>query len=105
MLGNDDKIDIFQFFQNVPDAAGFEVLFNSKRDRPYHLTCSVQLFESLFASRVELPTGQVDNNTDEILNVPNFALTYKTNILDQVGQEVSRIVWWKYIFLPVLQYS
>ena len=31
-----------------------------------------------------MPTGQVDNNTDEILNVPNFALTYKTNILDQV---------------------
>lgn len=78
------KSTSFNFSRMYSDAAGFEVLFNSKRDRPYHLTCSVQLLKVFFASRVELPTGQVDNNTDEILNVPNFALTYKTNILDQV---------------------
>ena len=39
------KSTSFNFSRMYSDAAGFEVLFNSKRDRPYHLTCSVQLLK------------------------------------------------------------
>ncbi|RCK57841.1 Protein FMP27, mitochondrial [Candida viswanathii] len=74
----------FNFSKMSTDAAGFEVLFNSTRDRPYHLTCSVQLLKVFFAARTTLPTGYLGQTSDEILNVPNVAFTYKTNVLDQL---------------------
>ncbi|EMG50334.1 putative mitochondrial protein, putative, partial [Candida maltosa Xu316] len=74
----------FNFSKMRPDAAGFEVLFNSKKQKPYHLTCSVQLLKIYFSTRTVLPTGYDGQMSDEILNVPNFALTYKTNILEQL---------------------
>lgn len=74
----------FNFSRMNKDAAGFEVLFNSQKDRPYHLTCSVQLLKVFYAARTTLPTGYLGQTSDEILNIPNVALTYKTNVLDQL---------------------
>ncbi|KAG5419749.1 FMP27 [Candida metapsilosis] len=68
------------------DAAGFEVLFNPKQDIPFHSTLSIQLFKLFFVKRVTLVSGSFGQETDEILSMPNYSFTHKTNILSQVVQ-------------------
>lgn len=68
------------------DAAGFEVLFNPKQDIPFHSTLSIQLFKLFFVKRVTLMSGSYGQETDEILSMPNYSFTHKTNILSQVVQ-------------------
>ncbi|RLV96487.1 Protein FMP27 mitochondrial [Spathaspora sp. JA1] len=74
----------FNFTRLFADSAGFEVLFNPKVDRPYHLTCSVHMLRAVFSQQITLEDGSFGKNQDEIINVPNFALTYKTNVLDLI---------------------
>ncbi|KAI5969813.1 FMP27 [Candida margitis] len=68
------------------DAAGFEVLFNPKQDIPFHSTLSIQLFRLFFVKRVNLISGAYGKETDEILSMPNYSFTHKTNLLSQVVQ-------------------
>ncbi|KAI5964489.1 FMP27 [Candida theae] len=68
------------------DAAGFEVLFNPKQDIPFHSTLSIQLFKLFFAKRVTMVSGAYGLETDEILSMPNYSFTHKTNMLSQVVQ-------------------
>ncbi|EGW30387.1 uncharacterized protein SPAPADRAFT_143218 [Spathaspora passalidarum NRRL Y-27907] len=74
----------FNFARLFTESAGFEVLFNPKVDRPYHLTCSVHMLRAFFSQQTKLADGSLGRDDDEILNIPNYALTYKTNILDQI---------------------
>ncbi|KAI3404212.2 FMP27 [Candida oxycetoniae] len=66
------------------DAAGFEVLFDPTTDSPFHWTSSIQLIKLFFVRRVELSTGHFGHESDEVLNVPNFSFTHKTNLLGQL---------------------
>ncbi|KAG7660863.1 FMP27 [[Candida] subhashii] len=74
----------FNFARLYKEAAGFEVLFDPEKDKPFHLTCSVQLLKVSFAQMIQRENGTNSKSMDEILNIPNFALTYKTNVLDQL---------------------
>ncbi|KAI5901583.1 Protein FMP27 [Candida parapsilosis] len=76
----------FNFSRLYQDAAGFEVLFNPKQDVPFHSTLSIQLFKLFFVKRVTLMSGSFGQETDEILSMPNYSFTHKTNILSQVVQ-------------------
>ncbi|CAI5760657.1 unnamed protein product [Candida verbasci] len=74
----------FNFSRLYKDSAGFEFLFNPKQDIPFHVTCSIQLLKIHFAKRIKFETGYIGQESDEILNIPNFSFTSKANILHQL---------------------
>ncbi|KAF3991700.1 hypothetical protein FT663_01011 [Candidozyma haemuli var. vulneris] len=68
-------------------AAGFMALFNSKRDRPLHLTASIVLFQSYFVTRRFDEVSKLwHSDVDEFLNVPNLSFTFKSNFLDHLAR-------------------
>ncbi|KAI5956819.1 FMP27 [Candida jiufengensis] len=76
----------FNISRMWPDAAGFEASFNPKIDLPFHITLSVQLFKMFFIKRIILPSGVDGQDSDEILNMPNNSLTFKSNLVSQLAQ-------------------
>ncbi|KAK6458231.1 mitochondrial protein [Scheffersomyces xylosifermentans] len=76
----------FNFTKLEKDAAGFEVLFDPKIDIPFHSTCSIQLLKLNFTRLSELKTGNIGKTSDEIVNVPNFSFTHKSNLLDHLAK-------------------
>lgn len=68
---------------------GFQVLFDSAHDTPFHVIMSMQLFR-LNYSRLETDTLQQHkrqfHNKTEIFNIPQFGFTLKSNVLDHLAR-------------------
>lgn len=68
---------------------GFQVLFDSAHDTPFHVITSMQLFR-LNYSRLETDTLQQlerqFHNKTEIFNIPQFGFTLKSNVLDHLAR-------------------
>ncbi|ODV81863.1 uncharacterized protein CANTADRAFT_45720 [Suhomyces tanzawaensis NRRL Y-17324] len=77
------KSSFFNISKLQKDAAGFEAVFDPLIDSPFHYVSSVQLLRLHFSKLVDV-NGHIAKNSDEVLNVPNWSFTYKTNIFDHL---------------------
>ncbi|CAK7892929.1 protein Fmp27p, mitochondrial [[Candida] anglica] len=68
-----------------PQSPGFQVLFDPVRDTPFHIISSVQLLTVNYTTLFELEK-RVVKRTDEVLNLPNFGCTIKSNVLDHLAR-------------------
>lgn len=80
------KSTSFNLSKLRPDAAGFEVLFNPQIDVPFHLTTSIQLLKLNLTKLTTLQSGRIGKQSDEILNIPNYSFSFKTNILHHLAR-------------------
>ncbi|CCE81801.1 Piso0_002473 [Millerozyma farinosa CBS 7064] len=69
----------FNFVKLDKSSAGFEVRFNPEIDTPFHTNLSMSLLRLKYADN--------SNNRKyyhELVNIPNYNITYKSNILDHL---------------------
>lgn len=80
------KASSFNYSKLFESSAGFEILFNSKIDKPFNLTIAIQLLKVEHFHIVYDDEKQYSYAlSDEILNIPNYSLTIKTNVLDNLA--------------------
>lgn len=67
-------------------SAGFEVLFDPKVDKPFHATTSFQLLKLDYSKLVYDEIKKTHfAESDEVLNIPNYSFTFKSNIMDNLA--------------------
>lgn len=67
-------------------AAGFDVLFDSFKDRPLDLTMSALLLKLSFVTKkFHEKCGLTYNEVDEFFSFPNFSFTFKSNVIDNLA--------------------
>lgn len=64
----------------------FQVLFDQISDNPFHLTVSIQLFKINYSKLIKTSKDKFINDTEEILNIPQFGFTFKSNVLDHLAR-------------------
>lgn len=79
------KSTSFNLSKLGPSSAGFEVLFNPQIDVPFHLTTSIQLLKLNLTKLATLQSGRIGKQSEEILNVPNYSFSIKTNIFHHLA--------------------
>lgn len=76
----------FNYSKLYEGSAGFEILFNPKIDKPFNLTVAMQLFKVDYSHLVfDEAKQKYYTFSDEVLNIPNYSLTIKTNVLDNLA--------------------
>lgn len=65
-------------------SAGFDVLFTGL-DKPFQLTAAMLLLQFTYIKKTRKEESWI-SETDEILNVPNFNFTLKTNVTDNLAK-------------------
>ncbi|CUM45257.1 unnamed protein product [Debaryomyces fabryi] len=71
----------FNYLKLNKTAAGYHVLFDSETDDPFQVNTSIQSLKINYCKHTT-ENGKTTCRKDEILNIPNFNYTYKSNILD-----------------------
>lgn len=85
-ISSNIKSASFNFQKLYEGSAGFEVLFDPKKDSPFHLTASLQLLRVDYTNWVYSELRQREFvESDEILNIPNYSVTLKSNMLDNLA--------------------
>lgn len=68
-------------------AAGFEVLFDPKNDKPFHLSTSVQLVTVDYMQLArDKETGREYMDSDEVLIISNQSFNLRTNAMDYLAR-------------------
>lgn len=69
------------------ESPGFQVLFHPVKDTPFHITFAVQLLTINYTNLLVLEDlNREVRNTDEIMNIPLFGFTFKSNFLDHLAR-------------------
>lgn len=71
----------FNYLKLNKTAAGFHVLFDSEADDPFQVNTSIQSLRVNYCKHTK-ENNQETCQKDEVLNIPNFNYTYKSNVLD-----------------------